>query len=427
MLSSSAGSTTQKLHRFRSDSEGAVTIISGLMIVVILAVAGSAIDYGRANWLKTQVQSALDSAVLAGVSGQHSAEAYSGVVGGVTNEEKVEIAKKYFEANRENIPGLQMPAFSFDGDNLVGETVLKVDNTLLRLLGFAKFDVGIRSAATSAMTREPLCIMAMHPTRKHTLEMKQQVKIFAPDCNIYGNSDHIDDVVDPHTPENHITGRSVQAVGYGHHFIANVTPPLEHAPELIPDPLAALPIPAAGVCTFTNIVLSGGVHTLTPGSYCGGLEIKGGAVATFAPGLYVISDGKFIVEDSEINGDEVTIALADDKVEIDWSKATIRLSAPKSGQYRSMVLIGTREPTDHTISKSTVDFHGVIYLLNGAFEWENEGTPDIQAKWSAWVVDGFSWDGNGTLNFNFKIEESDVPFPPELNVIPRPGGPRLVL
>ncbi len=79
----------------------------------------------------------------------------------------------------------------------------------------------------------------MHPSRKHTLELKDSVSVYAPDCNIYGNSDHVDDVVDPHTPDNYLTGKTVQAVGYGHHYLQNVKPPLEHAPEILKDPLAA--------------------------------------------------------------------------------------------------------------------------------------------------------------------------------------------
>ncbi|MBL4758684.1 MAG: hypothetical protein JKY32_13940 [Rhizobiales bacterium] len=40
--------------------------------------------------------------------------------------------------------------------------------------------------------------MAMHPTRKHTLELKDSVSVIAPDCNLFGNSDYPWDVVDPH-------------------------------------------------------------------------------------------------------------------------------------------------------------------------------------------------------------------------------------
>ena len=48
-------------------------------------------------------------------------------------------------------------------------------------------------------------------------------------------------------------------------------------------------------------------------------------------------------------------------------------------------------------------------------------------KWAwAWIVDGVSWDGDGAIHYNFNLAGSDVPYPPEIRVIPRPGSARLV-
>ena len=66
-------------------------------------------------------------------------------------------------------------------------------------------------------------------------------------------------------------------------------------------------------------------------------------------------------------------------------------------------------------------------MPNMAIEWENTGTPTITAKWTVWLVDGFSWTGDGTVNIPFKSEDSDVPYPSALYVILITGQPRLVL
>ena len=315
-----------------ADESGAIAVIAALAMVGVVAITGLAVEYGAAVSQKTKLQKALDAAVLAGVSSSGSAEALSSVVGGLSKDAKIAIAKNVFAANKANLPPIDGAQFRFEDEVLVGNASAHIDTALLQVIGIPRIDIGAQANATSSYVREPLCFMAMHPTRKHTLELDGAVSVIASDCHIYGNSNNVDDVVDPHTAQNFLVGKSVQAVGFGHHELQNVTPPLEHAPELIPDPLASLPIPPAGRCDFTNIVVAGGSRTLMPGFYCGGLKITGGATVTFAPGLYSISGGKFIVTDSDISGSGVTVSLADSAVQLMWTRSKIRLSAPKLDQ-----------------------------------------------------------------------------------------------
>src|SRR5919199_4656950 len=52
------------LGRFRSDRGGNLAIIFALVLVPLLGAAGVALDYARASALRTELQSALDAAVL---------------------------------------------------------------------------------------------------------------------------------------------------------------------------------------------------------------------------------------------------------------------------------------------------------------------------------------------------------------------------
>ena len=416
------------IRNLSANESGAVAILFAIGLFALFGVAGIALDYSRATWTQSKMQQALDSAVLAGLSDIGSAELLSGVVGGPTKEQQIGIATHSFSANLKNLPKLSAFSFAFENETLVGQASVRIHTTLLGVLGFHATDVATISKGINGSVHEPVCFMAMHPTRKHTLELSGSVAVVAPDCHVYGNSDNSDDVVDPHSANNLLVGKSVQAVGFGHHYLQNVTPPLEHAPELIADPLAALVIPPAGPCSFNNTVISGGTKNLTPGAYCGGLNISNGAVVSFSPGIYVISGGAFVVSDSHISGDNVMVALADSSATLFWTSSEIKLAAPASGPYAGMAVIGARLPANHIINASTVDICGVVYLLNGAFSWVNSGTPIITANWSAWIIDGVSWDGDGTLHYNFDINTGTVPYPTALmNIVPRPGiGPRLV-
>jgi hypothetical protein len=203
-------------------------------------------------------------------------------------------------------------------------------------------------------------------------------------------------------------------------------PPLEYAPEVLSDPLQARAIPAAGACSFTKKKVDGGTSTLNPGVYCEGLQIINHATVTLSAGRYFINKEKFLVKDSTVTGTGVTIVLVDNKSKIEWKNSIVRLKAPSSGADVGIVFMGQRVATSNIIDKATVDLEGVVYLPAGDFVWTNTGTPTINAKWTAWIVDGFSWDGDGVINMSFDYKHG-VPYPDELlSVIPRPGEARLV-
>ncbi|MBC7285138.1 TadE/TadG family type IV pilus assembly protein [Hoeflea sp.] len=416
------------LQRFLKCTSGNFAITFAVVSSALVGAAGMAVHFSQLQSEKVQFQNALDASVLAAIGMELDAKVVSGMTHDELKTYQIKIANDYFSSNYPEAAEKLTYSFKFKDSVMEASGTGNIETPILAVLGIKDAKFTVTTAAVGLYDYVNACIMAMHPTRKHTLESKGSVDINAPDCHIYGNSDHIDDVIDPHTPNNHIVGASVQAVGYGHHYIQNVTPPIEHAPFLIPDPFAKFMIPTSGTaCDNTNLTLSGGTHTLKPGTYCGGLEIKKSANVTLSPGLYKIVGGDLTISDSTVLGEKVTLALTSKGAALDWSNAVVQLSAPTSGQYTSMVIIGVREEATHTFEDSTIDLHGVIYLPNGEFEWENTGTPTITADWMVWIVDGFSWTGDGTINFPFKIAGSSVPYPGGLNIIPRPNStPRLV-
>jgi hypothetical protein len=406
---------TRNLSAFVVRDDGNVAILFAAAAIPLIALGGGAADYSRAAREQQLLQEALDAATLAGV------------IGDKTDEEELAVAEAYFLANHPNNWEVSRISFEHNGEHLVGSTTASIDTRFLRVIGMPYFTVSVSSVATQEMVREPACVMAMHPTRKHTLELKDSVSVMGHNCNFYGNSSNPDDVVDPHNPQNYLTGRSVQAIGYGHHYLENVTPPLEHAPELLSDPLASMPIPPAGSCLFTGKQIIGGTHTLSPGTYCSGLGIKSNATVELSPGTYIITGDKFEIENSTVTGTGVTIVLDDKDATLFWKNSTIRLSGPTAESEKGMVMIGQRVDATHELEKSTIDLEGVVYVPNGAFEWQNVGTPALKTKWTAWIVDGFTWSGSGTIPMPFNPDDSDVPYPKELtDMIPRPGTARLI-
>lgn len=400
--------------RLIADRSGNYAMIFGLVFTTLAGAGGMALDYGYAFNQQSRLKNALDAALLGAMAQKH------------TKEEQVAYAHDLLSANLFGVKAqiLDVDIQPGDGEDWVlsGTISARMETSLLKIVGIE--DVNITTTAgvvRGAQTGYPLCIMAMHPLRKHTLEMKGQVSLYGEKCHIYGNSNHVDDVVDPHTPHNFITAASVTAVGYGHHYIQNITPPLEGSVNVIPDPYLTKTLPTIGSCTVTGKEIDGETVTLNPGTYCNGLTISDGANVTLNPGVYVVTGDSLTVEESTLQGTGVTLYLADRHAEFEVSESTIRLVAPVSGPWTSFVLMTRRDANDWEFEDSTLDMYGIVYAPGSAVEWTNTGTPTITAEWTAWINDGFSWTGDGTINFPYETKDSVVPHPSSLNVIPRPG------
>jgi hypothetical protein len=404
-----------KFKQLKKDRSGNTTTLFALSAVALIGGAGVAIDFAQSNYKQTQVQANLDAAVLAGVASS------------LQHDHQILMAKKFFD-EFENSSGTSYGAeFSIKNELLVGRVSATIPSSFSRVLGIETVPFVADSTATSGETLEPACFMAMHPTRKHTLELKETVRVIAPDCNIYGNSNHFNDVVDPHTPENYLEGKFIAAIGGGHHYLENVKPPVEFGTRLVPDPFGAINIPAPGPCTQTNFIASAQIMDLPQGHYCGGLTITNGSkVKLQTGGTYFISGGTFKVNSSTVEGEGVTIFLTDGNANVEWNKAVVRISAPKAGPFAGTAVFGERVATNNSFTESTVDVHGAFYMPMGAFTWENVGEPDITAKWQAFILDGVSWIGSGTIRYTFDLANSDIPFPTELISVPRPGEVRLI-
>jgi len=140
-----------------------------------------------------------------------------------------------------------------------------------------------------------------------------------------------------------------------------------------PDPLASEPTPpnASGPCTYTQPMPppeSGNV-TLTPGVYCGGININGNV--NFASGTYVVAGGFTAASGSALTGSGVTFyntsvgTNAIGPVNI-ATGVTATLSAPTTGALQGMLFYenNTLSSGSDVFSSSSLNFMGDIYFKN---------------------------------------------------------------
>jgi hypothetical protein len=119
-----------------------------------------------------------------------------------------------------------------------------------------------------------------------------------------------------------------------------VTPkPRSHC-DIMEDPFAGVPFPASAGCDYMNVVVEPKqTATLKPGTYCGGLALKG--KATLEPGVYVIKNGPFVTtSQAVVTGTDVTFGLTGSNAgfTID-AGGDVTLKAATSGTYGGILFM----------------------------------------------------------------------------------------
>jgi Flp pilus assembly protein TadG len=337
--------------KFNRDQRGSVALVFALALTAILVAAGMGIDHGRKLSLESQLQLAIDSAVLAGVKFD---------VGGRDAK-----ARSLFDANMigseaENISvSFQSPS----ADKYSGQASATIPTTLTGLLGITTLDAAV-TATAEATGGAAVCILAVSTTASQQILLNSGAKVDAPACELHAKSTGSNVAVfnagtTLNTSRTCLAGTSVLDNGGTH-------PNVEKNCATVVDPFSGtLPVPSSTACSVSNGNYNGGNVTLSPGVYCGWFNFNNAPNVTFAPGLYVIQSGGWNVSGGTWTGNGVTFYFADQsKIQFN-SGVAASLTPPTSGTYANIMMyekkgLGT-SPLVFDDSKN-MQLSGLIYL-----------------------------------------------------------------
>lgn len=156
---------------------------------------------------------------------------------------------------------------------------------------------------------------------------------------------------------------------------ATCVPRPETGVGFVGDPYAQTEWPQPGrVVSRKKLWLSGDrAQTLKPGTYVGGLTCCKGLRLRLEPGVYVFVGGDLEVFRATLEGDGVTIIMSGNRPgSIFFSSCQIRLTAPKMGPLKRLLLVSTpaQEADTHCITmydvKAALD--GAIYAPGGGVQ-----------------------------------------------------------
>jgi Flp pilus assembly protein TadG len=279
-----------KTKRRRHDS-GYGLVFAAFGLVVLLGAAGMSVDIGYLRYQRRLVQSAADSAALAGAAVLGAGGGVGQAVTAAQNDSQI----NGFQDGNGNITVAATQTAVNGNNNTMQVVVTNVYPTFfMRIFGASMRNVTVSTTAIAQYLGGRGCIYAL--TGGTGINLSGAGSIDTPNCNVISNQS--------------ITGRgAITAAAVGaHNRSIGTTPPAVTGTLQVTDPLSYLAAPGTGGgCTnvdFTGAMNGNGPQTLFPGTYCqivfepavpptrraAGVPAFNQPV-TFRPGTYVITGG----------------------------------------------------------------------------------------------------------------------------------------
>lgn len=273
----------------RSREAGQAIVVVALALVVILAILGLAVDMGYLRYTKRQLQTAADAAAMAGAAELP--------FGDVTSAAKTDSASNGFtDGTNGATVTVNNPPLSGQhvGDSLYVETVVAKSTSTFFAKAFGVTTVSLQARAVAHLGSGNNCIFALDPDASGALSVDASASISS-QCGIVVESSSGSALSCGSLAS--VSAPSIGVVGGVQDSLCGINPnPVTGIRVPNPsDPLAYLPTPSVGSCTFGSQQTytsknspASEPSTLNPGVYCGGINIQPGAYVVFNPGVYIL-------------------------------------------------------------------------------------------------------------------------------------------
>ena len=379
---------------------GQATIFAVLSMTVLLGFVGFAADVGVLLHTKRNVQTAADSAAIAGAAelgytdltysaaGQ-AAATQNGFTNGV-NGAVVTI----------NNPPLY-GAHAGAGNAAFVEAIVSQDQPTIFAATFAALFHGnslstMKVVARAVATNGPGegCLYLLGPSGAD-LTATGNASISAPSCgiNVNSNSSNAVDLTGNVT----VTAKSIAVVATGIDETGNVTISPTPVTGAVPsaNPLAYLQSPTYSSCS--NAIIQSGTTHLGPatpgGTVCyNGISATGNQVVDLSPGTYVLNGDLQLTGNVSLSGTGVTLDLLGN-VNI-TGNATLDLTAPTTGAYAGILVYQTSANNLNLTGNAGSTLEGVIYAPNAAVNFTGNSASTI---YTDFVVQSLTLVGNSSF------------------------------
>lgn len=395
---------------------GSVAIVFSIAAPVLALAAGSAIDYTRLVGSRAALQNVVDGAALAGAQALRLANATSTSV----NQAVASYVASHGGATDSS---LTVTSSLTTNNTVVSVQASRIAPSVVNnFVGLINMRVSAHAQARAVGNTQPICMIGLDSNQSKTLEV-DVARIQATGCQIVSDSIATDGVSISNGAQMQY-GRLCASGGAKADSSSSFAPSPQTDCPAVSDPLAGLAAPVVSACTFNNYKVTSGSQSLTPGVYCGGIEVGSSANVNLLPGTYVIKDGGLSVRSKgTLSGTDVTLYLTGSGATIDVkADSTISLTAPSSGSYAGVLIFEDRNAPLHQThrfeSRNAPNLLGTIYLSRGDLQVGVKGAGGgagtavgATSAWTIVVARTLSVSDNQTLQLNTNYGATTVPPP----------------
>lgn len=421
-MRSIVGCFSAKLRQFRSASGANVTVIFALSLVPVLGAVGAAVDYSQGSSLRSAMQAAADAASLGTIKNAST----------LTPAQVQSTAAGMFNASFNRPPVIPTVSASYDAasNTVTMSASATFKPNLMSMVGVTQMNMSVTSKATIAAKTWQVCVMVTDPDSGHTLLAKNGGKVNFNNCMVQVNTANWDAVESRDTSYIHSTNGSNCFVGDIHY--GDVVPPKDPTCTFFADPFASYTVPT-NTCTYTNKVVAAPA-TLTPGTYCGGINIS--KDVTFSPGVYYIQNGDLVVSGSaNVIANNVTFLISGSSSNLNITTSGTLTMSPNTdaGQWAGFLFYYDQPSAVNNkksdkaganwIKNATLNGSGIIYLVNQKLNIQNDAVMNINP---GSIIADFILPDSGTLNLTGSLNSSLAVLNSMKKKGAASGGPTLV-
>jgi Flp pilus assembly protein TadG len=343
---------TRQLRQFARADEGQAIVLTTLVLVVLMLMAGLGVDVGFLRYEKQQMQKAADAGAVGGASALsyfgdwHDAGLNDAGANGFTN------GVNGITVTVNNPP--QTAGDSYYGNTSYVEVIVQraVPTFFMKVLGAGFATVPVSARAVAGLVNSSDCVHVLDPTDSQSFEVSVAGALNS-SCGVKVNSNNSTDAMDV-SGNACVSATAISLVGGTNASQGSGTCPgvmrgvSPHPPTRVQpfnNPMALVKQPTPQSCSNPKLTHWYGGPLLAT-TYCGGVEIDGGT--TQMSGTYIMVGGGFTVESgANVTGTNVTIFDTgtppnyNDFVGITLSGGgTVNLSAPTSPPAEDPTLEG---------------------------------------------------------------------------------------
>ena len=391
--------------RFWRDQRAAYTIFFALMSPVLIGGVGLASEGGLWLYKHEQVQGAADSSAIS------AANAYSSnLTVNITNQaDAVAASYGYTTGVGNTVVTVSRPPLTGSHTNNPNAIQVSISIRQQRLLSsiYSNTPVSITATAVAlAGSGGNGCVMALNKSVSGAISAQGTNNVTLSNCSIYDNSGDSSGLsAGGSSAISSLAAYVVGGISGSSHF--TTTQGVHTGSQAAADPYSNVPLPTYSGCDNNNLTIKN-TQTISPGVYCGGLQLNAGADVTMQPGIYIMDGGSLQISGgATLTGTGVTIVFTSHTGSNYASAtinggATVNLTAPTSGTYAGIVFYGDRNMPTGTTFKfnggSGQVVGGAVYVPSGALQYA--GGAVASASCTQVIGDTVTFVGNSVLANN---------------------------